>query len=271
MFIFTIIIFIGSLGWAYFEPGWEPILFSIASLATMLSSNSSVIGYIKNKLEHFRAKKITIESGLISDSDEHILKIIKALCLGEDCLIKCIDVDALKLKKDSMKHTISDEERFYKKSKSDNFLVKSKLVESAFFILSELQKSHLVNVEISNLPKVLRNIVKITYPKTNGRPSYFIEGKTALFDIYSEQIEGQILSFVADFPPEVVEKILTKLNIESTNELAIPYDYSVLQLPEEAFNEYVLPAQIHAVLKKYPKYRDNENFWIPSNWAFGLH
>ncbi|MBB1307753.1 hypothetical protein [Pseudoalteromonas sp. SR43-5] len=271
MFIFTVIIFIGSLGWVYFEPGWEPSLFSIASFAAVVSSENHVKRWIKNKINDFRAKKITIENGLISDSDEDILKIIRPLCLGENVLFTCTNVDAFKFKKDSMTQFDSDEIRFYKKSKSDSLLAKSKLVESAVVIISELYKSHLINMEISDLPKVIRNFVKITYPNSNGKPSFFINGKTTSFDIYSNSIDGKTFSFIADFPDNIVEKILTKLNLKNTSELAIPYHYSALELPEDAFNEYVLPAQIHSALKVYKEYKDNDSFWVAYNWAFGPH
>ncbi|MDC9515411.1 hypothetical protein PSH47_19905 [Pseudoalteromonas sp. CST5] len=272
MFIFTVIIFIGSLGWVFFEPGWEPSLFSIASFSAMISFKNHVRKCIKNKINAFRSKKIFIENGLISDTDEKILEIIRPLCLGENVLFKCTNLDALRFKKDSMNQSDNDDVRFYKKSKSDNLIAKSKLVESAIVIISDLYKSHLICIEMSDIPQVIRNFVKITYPNSNGKPSFSIDGETTSFDIYSNSIsDGKIFSFVADFPDDIIKKTLAKLSLKNINELAIPYNYSVLQLPEEAFNKYVLPAQVYSVLSVYKEYKEDYSFWVSCNWAFGPH
>ena len=97
MFIFSILLFIGSIGWILFEPGWEPSLFALSSLSAVVFSESHVKNYIKEKYQSYKAKKIVISEGSIIASDEELLKILRPLCLGDS-----MDIEVRNLEDDGV-------------------------------------------------------------------------------------------------------------------------------------------------------------------------
>ena len=269
MFAFSLIIFLGSLGWIYFEPGWEPTLFSISTLAALVLNESHVKRYFSEKVRGWKTKKIPIENGSIVVSDEDILDIVRPLCLGKDLLYVFEDKGAKELAEHARKYLSDKNEKFYAFAQVHRSSSEIDLVNSGFKIIVYLYKKGIINVAIDRIPEIFKNYVKLVYSSSTGHPNYSERSKP--FDIYSNNVTDGQIHFVADIPEAIVEKILIKLNISSTQQLAIPYQYSLLDLPDNAVYEYVVPAQILAALTRFTSLKSEDNFWAIHNWAFGPH
>ncbi|MDA1379588.1 hypothetical protein PCI56_06535 [Plesiomonas shigelloides subsp. oncorhynchi] len=113
MFIFSLLIFFGSLGWLIFEPGWEPSLFALSSLSAVVVSDNHVKSYIKKKYQDYAAKKIVISEGKVVTEDNELMKIIRPLCLGNDIDITVINMQDDVLEKHARKKVDDENQKYY--------------------------------------------------------------------------------------------------------------------------------------------------------------
>lgn len=269
MFVFSIIIFLGSLGWLYSDPDWEPAIVAISSLAAVIFNESHVKVYFSEKIRTLRAKKIPIENGAIAISDAELLDIVRPLCLGENKSYKFEDRDAERLEKHARKNVKDKNQIFYVLSQVKRSNSKLELIESGLEKIVYLYDNRFLNVAIDYVPKIIKNFVNIVYSSSTGKPNF--SQKTKPFDIYSNNVTDGQIHFVADIPETIVKQILEKLNLSSTQQLAVPYQYSLLDLPDMAVYEYVVPAQVFAALTRFEGLQSNDQFWAIQNWAFGPH
>ncbi|MBE4368002.1 hypothetical protein HJ032_22680 [Vibrio parahaemolyticus] len=271
MFILSLVVLILSFGWLCFQPDWEPAIVFLGSLGAVVKVDSPIKLKVKAKYLDSRSKKLRIESGKIIDSDIVILDILKKLCAGEELLFKCISLDAKGYYKKYGNGAESEDVKLYNKAKSDALEAKARQLEEATKILAYLYKERYLTVEISKLPEMLRNYVLISHPTQNGKPSYCEGIDSKAFDIYSDNISGKSMTFIADLPSVAVSELLDKYNAEDIQTFAVPYQYSLLELPKSTYYNYVVPAQLHASLTKYSAFNKNGEFWAAHNWAFGPH
>lgn len=269
MFVFYVIIFLGSLGWLYSDPDWEPAIASISSLAAVVFSESHVKLYLSEKIKSLRAKTIPIENGAVVISDSELLDIVRPLCLGEDKSYKFEDRDAESLEKHARKNVNDKNQKFYVLSQVNRSKAKLELVNYGLEKIVYLYNKRLLNVAIDCVPAIIRNFVSIVYSSSTGHPNF--PEKTKPFDVYSNNVTDGQIHFVADIPEAIVEKILEKLNLSSTQQLAIPYQYSLLDLPDRAVHEYIVPAQVYAALTRFEGLESDDQFWAIHNWAIGPH
>jgi len=269
LFVFSIIIFLGSLGWLYSDPDWEPAIVAISSLASVIFNESHVKLYFSEKIRTLRAKKIPIENGTITISDAELLDIVRPLCLGENKSYKFEDRDYKRLEKYARKSIKDKNQKFYVLSQVNSSNSKLGLIDSGLEKIVYLYNKRFLNVTIDCVPKIIKNFVNIVYSSPTGHPSF--SQKTKPFDVYSNNVTDGQIHFVADIPETIVKQILEKLNISSTQQLALPYHYSLLDLPDIAVYEYVVPAQVFAALTRFKGLGSDDQFWAIQNWAFGPH
>lgn len=271
MFILSLVVFILSFGWLCFQPDWAPAIVFFGSLGAVINFDSPIKVKVKEKYLDSRSKKLRIESGKIIDSDIVILDILKKLCAGEEVLFKCINLDAKEYYKKYKNNTEPEDITLYNKLKSDALKAKACQLEDATKTLAYLYKEGYLTIELSKLPEILRNYVLISHPTQSGKPSYCEGVDSKAFDIYSNNISGKSMTFIADLPSVAVSELLDKYNAVSIQTFAVPFQYSLLELPENTYYNYVVPAQLHASLTKYSAFSKNGEFWAAHNWAFGPH
>lgn len=271
MFVFTILIFIGSLFWVYFEPGWEPGLFALSSFSGVVLTESHVNQFIKEKYRSFRACKLKISNSEIVSDDEALMKIIRPLCLGENLELVFRNVQDDALEKHAKKKIADENQRFYLLSQVEKRKKKLKLARVGVEKIAALYRKGFLRCEIQHLPAVIRRYISIVDPPMPNTPLSLQQQREKVFDIYSNNIVSGEISFLASIPEDAVDEIIKKIELRSTQDLCIPYMYSVLQIPTNILCEYVVPAQVLYGLTTYKDLAENDNFWGLQNWAFGPH
>ncbi len=270
MFIFSTLIFIGSLGWLFFEPGWEPGLFVLSSISGVIFSESHAKERIKNKYKTYKAKKISISEGIIITKDEELMKIFRPLCLGENFDIKFKNQEDDKLEAYAKNKVKDENQKYYLLAQVERRKKKLELCEEGFRKIAYLYRKGFIRCEIERLPKIARRYVSIVYPSAPNSKSHLERQKEIAFDVYSHFLAKREISFIADIPEKEVDEIIEKLEIKSTQDMCIPYKYSLLQIPDVIIYDYIFPAQILAGLTSHNEII-NEDFWAPQSWAIGPH
>ncbi|KIN14477.1 hypothetical protein [Halomonas sp. KHS3] len=189
--------------------------------------------------------------------------------LGGNQSYKFEDRNAKSLSAHARKNVKDKNQKFYALSQVKRSNSKLELVGSGVEKIIYLYNKRLLNVAIDCVPKIIKNFVKVVYSSSTGYPSF--SEKTKPFDVYSNNVTDGQIHFVADIPETIVKQILEKLNLSSTQQLAIPYQYSLLDLPDKAVYEYVVPAQLFAALTRFEGLNSEDQFWAIHNWAFGPH
>ncbi|WFS17198.1 hypothetical protein P9K38_17295 [Pseudomonas sp. 905_Psudmo1] len=272
MFWFTLIIFIGSLGWLFSSPDWEPALFSVSSLAALLAQEPHGKSLIKRLISKIKSKKITIKGrGNITNSDEELLDIIRRKSPGQVSEAIIIDMSANELKKYAERKAKDDNEKYYLLAQAKRMNEKLPLVAAGLDTLAEKYSKGFFRVGVDSLPGIFREYVNLIYPPLPIDNRFIPYNKSTNFDIYSNNINGKELSFIASFPEEVCRQLLDKFEAKSLQHFTIPYNHSAIELPETAIYKHVVPALILAGQTKYKELGRNDNFWALHNWAFGLH
>lgn len=271
MIWFTLIIFIGSLGWLISSPDWEPTLFAISSCAALLAQEPHGKSLIKILARKIKSKKITLKDrGDIITSDEDLLEIIKNKSLGKSTEITFIDASADALKKYANKKAKDESEKYYLLAQVKRMNEKLQLVESGLNVLTEKYSMGFFRTSINSLPEIFREYVRLLYPPLPDDERFMAYHSSTHFDIYSNSISGKVLSFVASFPEETCDKLLEKFGCKTIQEFTIPYNHSAIELPEPVINRHVVPALILAGQTRYKDISNNDNFWALHNWSFGL-
>jgi hypothetical protein len=268
LFIFTLLIFIGSIGWLVFEPGWEPALFALSSFSAVILTGKS---FIKEQYKKFTAYKIPVSDGAIALDDDALLKILRPLCLGEKVGVEVINLQVNALEKHARKKVKDENKQYYLLSQVDRSKKKLELADAGIKQITTLYRKGFINCAIEKLPLIVRRYVSVIYPPIPGSPLFLEKQGEKAFDIYSNCVVKHEISFIADLPEKAVHAIIEKLELKSTQEMCLPYMYSALQLPEDILYEYVVTAQVFAGLTRYKNEIENNNFWALHNWAVGPH
>jgi hypothetical protein len=264
------LIFLGSIGLLFFEPGWEPSLFALSSFSATIFSENHIRDHIKQRLRHFKAQNIKVSEGFIKTSDKELMKIFRQLCLDQNLDIKVINLDDDALEKFAKKKVNDEDRKYHLLAQVKRFKKKIDLCEQGIRKIAELYEKRLIRCNIDLLPIIARRYVSIVYPPMfDIDNSSFIERQKEIgFDIYSRDVIKGEISFMASIPNSSIDLILKKLKIKSTQEMSLPYMYSVLDIPESILYEYIVPNQVLSGLTRY-KEIENVKFWAPQNWAIG--
>jgi hypothetical protein len=269
LFIFSLLIFVGSLGWVYSEPNWEPILFAFSSFSVVVFSESHIKSFIASKYHSYKAYKIVISDGKILSSDQSLMEIIRPLCLGENLEIKFTNLDDDSLVQHAKKKVEDENQKYYLLAQVDRRRKKLALSSEGLKKITFLYRKGLIRCEVEKLPSIIRGYISFLYPPLTTSPD--VQYRKRPFDIYSSSVVKSEISFIADIPNIEVQELIEELEIKSTQEMCIPYVYSVLQIPRKTLYEYVVPAQIFYGLTRYKKEAENDKFWALHNWAIGPH
>lgn len=253
-----------------FEPGWEPSLFALSSFSAVVFSESHVKNYIKEKYQSYKSKKVVISEGDLTATDEELMSIIRPLCLGDDVVIEIKNLEDDALEHHAKKKVKNENERYYLLAQVDRRKKNIALCEEGIKKIADLYRRGFIRCGIESLPNIVRRYVSIIYPQLSDSPKFLKKHKEKAFDIYSNSVVKGEISFVADIPEAEVDEIIEKLEINSTQDMCLPYAYSVLQVPDRILYEYIVPAKVFYGLTRY-KDIANDNFWASQNWAIGPH
>lgn len=271
MFIFSLFIFIGSLGWLYCEPGWEPGLFALSSFSVVIFSENHVRDFIKRKLRNFKSLNIPISNGEILVNDEKLMAVLRPLCLGVNLEINITNLEDDALEKHANKKVLDENEKYYLLAQIDRRKERIRLSSEGIMQITMLYRKGFIRCGIEMLPSIVRRYINIVYPPTPNSPSFIERHREQAFDLYSNSVTKGEISFIADIPHIETQEILKKLEVKSTQDMGIPYMYSALQVPEVILCKYIVPAQILYGLTTHISEIENDNFWALHNWAIGPH
>ena len=268
LILISLIVFLGSLGWLYYEPGWEPSLFMLTSFSGLVFSESRIKSIVRGKFRDRLAKKISVSGGLVVTCDKELMKLIRPLCLGENLLFRFVNEDDIELERHAKKKVNDDNTKHHLLIRVQRRKVKLDLCEQGLRKIAELYREGHMQCGIDNLPSIVRKFVSIIYSSAvKSSPEKRSERP---FDVYSNSVVKGEISFIADIPDSEVGKIIEVLGIGSVQDMCLPYMYSVLQIPESILYDYIIPAQVFAGLTKFTSIKSN-NFWSLHNWAIGPH
>lgn len=270
MFILSLLILIGSIGWLLFEPGWEPSLFALSSFSAVVYSEGHLREHLKRKIKSYKSKKILISEGNIIADDEELMKLMRPLCLGKKVSFEVINLEDDALEKNARKMVKDENEKYYKLAQINRHKKKLNLCSEGIKKIADLYRQGFINCDIGSLPNIVRRYVSIIYRPLSSSSLLLDKSKEVAFDIYSNSsVKGEI-SFIADIPSEEVDKMFRKLEINSAQDMRLRYFYSVLEVPERVLNEYIIPAQVSYGLTTFKEIA-NDSFWAHQNWAIGPH
>ena len=184
MFIFSLLLFIGSLGWLIFEPGWEPSLFVLSSLSAVIVSENHVKSYLKTKYQHYFVKKIVISEGNIIAENDELMKIIRPLCLGDDIDFTVINMEDDALEKHATKKVEDENQKYYLLAQVDRRKEKLSLCCDGIKKIADLYRKGFIRCEVDRLPIIVRRYVSVIYTPMPNNSSFSETQKEKAFDIY---------------------------------------------------------------------------------------
>ncbi len=267
MFWIALIIFLGSIGWAYSEPGWEPFLFAISSMGVLLSHESHVKKFLLNLLPNNKKRTICIaEHGDVEYNNYSGLDIIKSLILNEDIELLITSKEAEHLRKHAHKEEKNTDTGFHLKERAKRLDDKLILVKEGLYRIAALHKKGLIQCQLRELPTIFEQLTRMIFPASISTPV-----NNSAFDIYVKTNDGNEISFIADFTQEETSELLEKLEVDSTQKLAIPYNFMVSDIPVHTINHRIISKQIFASLTRHKEFADDDSYWFIQNWYFGPH
>ena len=271
MFVFSLVIFVASLVWLAYEPGFEPGITAISSFAAMLFTESHIRNFCSKKYLEFRAKKLIISNGEILLNDNELMNIMRQLSLGKEVDFRVSNQEDRELETHAKKKVNDKNEQYNLLSYIDRRKKKLALSKHGIEKIAALFRKGFIQCEINDLPAIVRRFVSIVYPPTIDSVKLNSQNKEKSFDIYSSSVSERQLSFIANIPETDVQELMKSLKIESLQEMCQPHKYSALEIPSRIFYQYVLPAQILYGLRTYKNESGSDDYWAVQLWSIGPH
>ncbi len=271
MLWFSWILFLGSLGWLYSQPDWEPALFSISMLGALIYSDK------KAKAAPFSLLKTWFLKG---KQEVIVISAVNTIDLDNESLTKLISNSILESRGSvKFKHEGVSELRNYanKKEKDINtkhsILERAQTIEKRLSIVAEgyakliwlIQKKY-ISCQANEYPKLLKKLVQLVYAGAVVATGH------RKFDIYHNELHYPIY-----LPDDKVNLIEEKLNStfavgseDTLSLMTIPKNFVVMGMPEDIIFTEIVPAHIYYGLTRYVELKGDEEYWGIYSWHIGL-
>lgn len=271
MFYFSILIFLLSVGWLISSPDWEPLIIATTSLSGILfykHKDPENKSWLQRKLKNLCSKNITInDENKLEISEIEFNKVFSELLLGK----KSNFIFSYSLSKKYRTHakkeaSLEISHGFLRRA--EGFDKKVKLLDACFHRLIWLYQKKLTQAPISRAYSLTQRIVNLIFDDP------IVPNNFTKLDIYTNYKEMGQIGYPIYIPTDKYKEIENKINQEFPSSgsglLTTPYNFHVIEIPEEIKLYEVIPAHVYFSEVRYSKIKDSEEYWHYWSWSFGL-